>query len=182
MQNSALFFSRYQRHPDLLLKCLIRSSNTGHAPYCKATTHFSDNCAQSSFCDSKSTHAPHELENPFHLYVASSTKIVTPEPPVTTNTSAYPVKATTLESTAIKTRVSLPGNDNPTSSQPPNIKCDNVDRQLHIYCRLQGSLTWISIGGLTWLNRMVLADSMDSFASNGPLTHMLLVYTAGGGY
>ena len=54
--------------------------------------------------------------------------IATPEPPVTTNTSAYPVKATTLESTATKTRVNLSGNDNPASSQPPNIQCDNVDR------------------------------------------------------
>ena len=28
-----------QRHPDLWLECLIRSSNAGHASYCKATTH-----------------------------------------------------------------------------------------------------------------------------------------------
>ena len=90
---------------------------------------------------------PSKLENPFHLYVASSIKIATPEPPVTTNTSAHPVKTTTLESTATKTKVNLPGNDDPAYSQPPNIKCDNVDRQLHIYCRPQGSLTWISFGG-----------------------------------
>ena len=115
------FFRWDQRHPDLWLECLIRSSNAGRAPYCKATTYFPDNCPQSSFRDSKSTHTPSELENPFHLYVASSTKIATPEPPVTTNTIAYPFKATTLESTATKTRVNLPGNDNPASSQPPNI-------------------------------------------------------------
>ena len=141
------FFCWDQRHPYLWLECLIRSSNAGCAPYCKATTHFPDNCPQSSFRDSKSTHTPFELENPFHLYVASSTKIAAPEPPVTANTSAYPVKATSLESTATKTRVNLPGNDNPASSLPPNIKCDNVDRQLQIYCRPQGSLTWISVGG-----------------------------------
>ena len=115
-------FSVGPKHPDLWLVCLIRSSNAGRALNCKVTTHFPDNCPQSSFYDSKSTHTPSKLENPFHLYVASSTKIATPEPPVTTNTSAYPVKATTLESTATKTRVNLPGNNNPR----PNIKCDNV--------------------------------------------------------
>ena len=130
-----------QRHPNLWLECLAlgnKEQQRWPCPYCKATTHFPENCPQSLFVITNQLLHHLSLKDPFHQYVVSSTKVTAPEPLVSTDTSACPVKATTLESAASKTRTDLSGNDNPASSRSLDIECDNVDRQLHIYCRPQG--------------------------------------------
>ena len=85
-------------------------------------------------------------------------KVAAPEPLVSTNTSACPVKATTLKSAASKTRTDLPDNDNLASSRSLNIECDNVDRQLHIYCRPQGSLTNLTFEESQYLHKFTFDD------------------------
>ena len=50
------------------------------------------------------------IENPFHQFAASSTRVAAPEPTAITATSAYPVKATTLELAATETKTDLPHN------------------------------------------------------------------------
>ena len=90
--------------------------------------------------------------------MVSSTKVTVPEPLVSTDTSACPVKATTLESAASKTKIDLPGNDNPASSRSLDIECDNVDRQLHIYCRPQGSLTNLTFEESQYLHKFTSDD------------------------
>ena len=100
------------------------------------------------------------LEDPFHQYAASSAKVAAPEPPLTTSTSACPVKATTLELGATKTRADLSGNDSPRSSRSHNnSECDSVNRQLHSYCRPQGSLTNLTFEESQHLRKLPLMTS-----------------------
>ena len=52
-----------QRHPDLWLECLAlgnKEQQRWPCPYCKATTHFPENCPQSPFRHNKSTPTPPE--------------------------------------------------------------------------------------------------------------------------
>ena len=56
-----------QRHPDLWLECLAlgnKEQQCWPCPYCKATTHFPENCPWSPFRDSKSTPTPAEPRRP----------------------------------------------------------------------------------------------------------------------
>ena len=93
-----------QRHPDLWLEYLALSKQEQQCwscPYYKATTHFLDNCPHSPLyvMTNQLLHCL-SIESPFHQFAASSTRVAAPEPPATTVTSAYPVKAAILESAA----------------------------------------------------------------------------------
>ena len=106
------------------------------------------------------------------LHQLNLAKVTAPEPPVTTGTSAYHVKATTLESAATKTRADLPGNDSPASSRSLNVECDNISRQLHSYCRPQSLPTSLTFEESQHLHKFTPDDKLQA-ASEKLHSHLM---------
>ena len=89
--------------PQNALPWVIRSSDAGLVPTTKPLLISQGTVLDLLFVMANQLSHHLSLENPFHQYGVSSTKVTAPEPPVTTDTSACPVKATTLESAVTKT-------------------------------------------------------------------------------
>ena len=73
-----------QRHLDLWLECLTlgnKEQQRWPCPYCKATTHFPDNCPHSPLYvrDGKSTPTPPEYRKSLPPISTSSTRVTAPE-------------------------------------------------------------------------------------------------------